>query len=150
MISLILKDSDVRPDLFDWRGGLSISEIEKWEREQSVSVPEDLKQLWNIKGGGDLFETETILQSSGPDEDDLVLPTSKWFWGKGLDSDCYVFHEGLYISTFRRSDDLLRSLNTSNFSEVGTFRTLDDWYLSLRAEYGERYGLPPFQSLKAD
>ena len=146
MIKIILKDSEVRPDLFDWRGSIPISEIEEWEREQSVSVPEDLKQLWNIRGGGDLFESETILQPSGPDADDLVLPRSEWFWRKGLDSDCYAFHEGLYISTFRRSDDLLCSLNSSNFGEVGTFRTLDDWYLSLRAEYGDRYGLPPLRS----
>lgn len=143
MINLITEDSNLRPDLFDWRGGVSLSEIEKWESEQLVSAPDDLRQLWNTKGGGDLFESETILQPSGPEEDDLVLPRSKWFWGKGLDSDCYVFHEGLYVSTFRRSDDLLCSLNSSNFSEVGTFRTLDDWYLSLRAEYGDRYGLPP-------
>lgn len=143
MINLILKDSDLRPDLFDWRGGIPPSEIEIWERKQSLRVPEDIKQLWSAKGGGDLFESETILQPFGPDEDELVLPTSKWFWGKGLDSDCYVFHEGLYVSTFRRTDDLLRSLNSPDFSEVGTFRTLDEWYFSLRTEYGDRYGLTP-------
>jgi len=145
MIDRIIKDSSLRPNLFVWRGGLPLSEIEKWESKQLVSVPDDVKDLWSTKGGGDLFESETILQPSGSDEDDLVLPRSEWFWGKGLDSDCYVFHEGLYVSTFRRADDLLRSLNSSNFSEVGTFRTLDDWYLSLRAEYGDRYGLPPLR-----
>ena len=145
MITQITEDSNLRPGLFFWRGAVPLSEIEKWEREQLASVPVDIKQLWNTRGGGDLFESETILQPSGPDEDDLVLPRSKWFWGKGLDSDCYVFHEGLYVSTFRRSGDLLCSLNSSDFSEVGTFRTLDDWYLSLRAEYGDRYGLTPLR-----
>ena len=141
MIDLIIKDSELRPSLFSWRGELPLSEIEKWEYEQLVAVPQDIKQLWNIKGGGDLFETETILQPFGAKEDDLVLPRSEWFWKKGLDSDRYVFHEGLYVSTFRRSDNLLCSLDSSNFSEVGSFRTLDEWYLSLRAEYGDRYGL---------
>jgi hypothetical protein len=145
MINLITEDSNLRPSLFVWRGAVPLSEIEKWEREQLVSVPDDIKELWNTKGGGDLIESETILQPSGPDEDDLVLPRSKWFWSKGLDSDCYIFHEGLYVSTFRRSGDLLCSLNCSNFSEVGRFRTLDDWYLSLRAEYGDRYGLTPLR-----
>lgn len=141
MIDLITADSDLYPNLFDWRGAVPFLEIEKWEREEVISVPADLKQLWSAKGGGELFETETILQPVGAEEDDLVLPTSRWLWAKGLDSDCYVFHEGLYISIFRKSDDLLRALNRSDFAEVGTFRTLDDWYLSLRAEYGERYGL---------
>ena len=141
MINLIVKDSDLRSDLFIWRGGVPLSEIEEWEREQSVSVPDDLKRLWNAKGGGDFFESEAILQPSGADEDDLVLPRSRWFWGRGLDSHCYVFHEGLYVSTFRKSDDLLRTLDSSSFNVVGTFRTLDDWYLSSRAEYGDRYDL---------
>jgi hypothetical protein len=145
MIDLIIRDSNQSPNLFVWRGGLPLSEIEKWERSQLVSVPDDLKELWSTKGGGDLFESETILQPSGPDEDDLVLPRSEWFWGKGLKSDLYVFHEGLYISTFQGAGDILRCLNTSNFSEVGTFQTLDDWYLSLRSEYGDRYSLPPLR-----
>ena len=142
MIDLILKDSRLRPDLFFWRGSLPLSEIERWEHEQSVSVPQDIEQLWHIKGGVDLFESETILQPSGTSEDDLVLPRSKWFWGRGLSSDCYVFHEGLYVSAFRESDNTLCSFNDADFSLLTTFRTLDDWYLSLREEYGDRYGLP--------
>lgn len=120
-----------------------MSEIEEWEREQAVTIAEDLKQLWNLKGGGELFESETILHPVIGAEDDLVLPRSKWLWGKGLDSEYYVFHEGLYVSVFRNSDKSLRSLNTRNFGQVGIFQTMDEWYLrTLRAEYGDRYGLP--------
>lgn len=142
MIDLIIEDSKLRPDLFVWRGGVPLSEIENWERRQLVSVPNDLKELWVYNGGGDLFESETILQPSGSDENDLVLARSRWFWSNGLESDCYVFHEGLYVSIFRKAGGLLRSLNCSNLTEVVTFRTLNDWYLSLRAEYAPRYGLP--------
>lgn len=143
MIDLILQDSKFRPDLFCWRGSIPLSEIEEWEREKTITVPEDIKRLWSIKGGGDLFESETILQPVVGTEDDLVLPRSKWLWGKGLDSDYYVFHEGLYVSVFRRSGNSLCSLNSRDFGQVGTFRTLDEWYLStLRAEYADRYGLP--------
>ena len=65
MIDLILRDSDLRPDLFGWRGGIPPSEIEKWEREQSLRVPDDLRELWAIKGEGDLFESETITPTPG-------------------------------------------------------------------------------------
>jgi hypothetical protein len=92
------------------------------------SVPGDIK-LWHIKGGGDLFESETIFQLSGTTEDDLVLPRSKWFWQKGLDPGFYVFHEGLFISGFRKSDQSLCFLKHADFSQVGTFQTLNDWYL---------------------
>ncbi len=142
MIDLIIRDSIQRPDLFAWRGGLSLTEIQEWERVQLISVPDDLKDLWSNKGGGELFESETILQPSGADEDDLVLPRSEWFWGKGIDSDFYVFHEGLYVSVFRKDDDSLYCLN-SDLNQVGKFRTLNDWYLSLRVEYANRYYLPP-------
>ena len=141
MIDLIVSDSKLRPDLFCWFGAIPSSEIAKWENDQSVSVPDDIKQLWAIKGGGDLFESETLLQPSGSSQDNLVLPRSRWFWEKGLDRDHYVFHEGLYISTFRASSPGLCSLGCAHFDLISTFRSLDEWYLLLRAEYSGRYGL---------
>ncbi len=119
MIDRILRDSELRPDPFFWTGKLSLMDIEEWERAESISLPQDLKRLWNIKGGGELFESETILTPLPPSneddpgppryEEDLVLPRSRWFWGKDLDRDCYVFHEGWCVSVFRKSDHSLCS-----------------------------------------
>jgi len=65
MIDLILHDSAARPGVFFWFGALPTSQTKDWERENSICVPADLKTLWSLKGGGDLFESETILQPFG-------------------------------------------------------------------------------------
>ena len=143
MIDLLLRDSKLRPDLFSWTCSILLSDIEQWESEQAITVPEDLKQIWSLRGGGELFESETVLQPLGSPEDDLVIPRSKWLWGKGLESSHYVFHEGLYVSVFQSAEESFVSLNSTDFRQIGSFQTLDDWYLhTLRAEYADRYGLP--------
>jgi hypothetical protein len=38
------------------------------ERDQSIFAREDIKQLWNINGSGELFESETVLQPLGATE----------------------------------------------------------------------------------
>jgi hypothetical protein len=145
MIELILRDADLRPDLFKWRGKLSISELERWEREHSVPLPKDLKQLWSIRGGGDLFESETVLQPFGAAEYDLISSVSETFWKRGLHAESYVFHTGLWDSVFQKSDGTLSSLESTDLSRKSKFQDLDDWYKALRAEYAERYGLVPLE-----
>jgi hypothetical protein len=141
MIMNILEDSRRRPDLFVWRGGISLSAIGEWERQRSIVVPSDLRELWSTKGGGDLFESETILQPFGAQDSDLVEPVSQVFWSRGLDTGFSVFHTGVWDSVFRKSDGALFSLNSSDLSQVSSFQDLNQWYQALRAEYAERYAL---------
>ncbi len=122
MIDLILNDSKLRPDLFFWRGSIPISEVEEWKHEHAITAPQDLEQLWHLNGGGDLLESETMLQPITCTEDNLILPRSKWLWGTGLNSDYYVFHEGLHVSVFRNSDHSFRSLNSTDFSKSAYFK----------------------------
>jgi hypothetical protein len=142
VIDRILHDSQVHPSLFFWRGLLSISAIEDWERKEALIAPRDLRQLWSLKGGGDLFESETILQPFGADEYDLIESVSSVSWGKGLSTDYCVFHTGIVESVFRKSDGALFSLGSADLNELTQFRDLDEWYLkTLRTVYAERYGL---------
>jgi hypothetical protein len=141
MIDLILRDADLRPDLFKWRGKLSIPALEHWEREHSLPLPKDLKQLWSTRGGGELFESETVLQPFGAADYDLIGCVSEAFRKRGLDAESYVFHTGLWDSVFRKSDGTLSSLEPTDMSQRSKFQDLADWYKALRAEYGERYGL---------
>jgi len=143
MIDVILRDSDLHPGVFFWSGSLSASAIKEWERTQLLSAPEDLKQLWSLKGGGDLFESETILQPFGAKEEyDLIEPVSTVRWERGLSRDFCVFHTGLVDSVFRKSDGAIFSLPTDDPTQMIPFRDLDDWYVNaLRSEYAERYGL---------
>lgn len=141
MIDLILRDANLRPDLFKWRGKLSVSDLERWERAHSITVPRDLKQLWSTRGGGDLFESEVVLQPFGAADYDLIGPVSEAFWKRGLDAELYVFHTGLWDSVFRKSDGTLYSLAPKSLSQRSKFQDLDDWFKALRSEYADRYGL---------
>jgi hypothetical protein len=145
MIDLILKDSELRPEAFDWWGALPLPKIEAWEREQSVRVPPDLKRLWSTKGGGDLFDSETILQPFDAAEYDLIGPASVPFWQRGLSTHYCVFQTGLCNSVFRKSDGAIFALKSkANLSEMFQFSDLDYWYKqSLREAFAKGYDLPP-------
>lgn len=142
MIDRILRDSERHPNIFFWRGPLSVSAIDGWERKQSLSAPKDLKRLWSLKGGGDLFESETILQPFGADEYDLIETVSSISWEKGLSIDYYVFHTGIVESVFRKSDGALFCLEALSPIKMSEFGDLDEWYVKvLRSVFAERYSL---------
>ena len=141
MINQILTDATTCPSAFFWRGPLLLAGIEQWEATNGIHAPQDLKELWATTGGGDIFESETILQPFGVADDDMVVPVSKMFWDHGLSKEHYVFHTGLWISVFRESDSKLLNLN-SDMRVLDRFSNLDDWYRdTLRSEYAESYGL---------
>jgi hypothetical protein len=143
MIDLILSDSQARPDIFLWRGALPSSLIIEWESRNSVTLPEDLKYLWSLKGGGDLFESETILQPFGAlDEYDLVESVTQTFRTRGLSPEFWVFQTGLTDSVFRISDGAIFSLGAPNGSTLQPFADLNEWYkTTLRETFATRYGL---------
>lgn len=144
MIDLILRDSALHPRIFFWTGALSISAIDNWERARSVRVPGDLKQLWSLKGGLDLFESETILQPFGTEEYDLIEPVSSVHWERGLSTEYYAFHTGIVESVFRKSDGALFSLQSSDLKQMSQFLDLEEWYAkTLRSVFAEKYGLEP-------
>jgi hypothetical protein len=54
-----------------------------------------------------------------------------------------VFHRGLFPSAVRLSDQRFVTLTEDGYTVKDSFASLDEWYVrTLRAEYGERYGLP--------
>lgn len=144
MIDLILRDSQLCPKAFVWRGPLSASSISQWEHAESLHAPEDLKRLWTLGGGGDLFDdSETILQPFSAEEYDLIGPVSSVFWAKGLSVDYCVFHTGLVDSVFRKSNGVLYALTSpEDFGQMAEFQDLDDWYSNIvRPTYAQGYGL---------
>jgi hypothetical protein len=58
----ILKDAEIRPDLFAWFGAIARGQIEVWLRSSNLEEPDDLLDFWTKTGGGDLFEGETIFR----------------------------------------------------------------------------------------
>jgi hypothetical protein len=143
MEPLLQNDEAQRPDLFHWHGSLDKGVVEEWLSRQHVTLPDDLVELWVRTGGGDLFETETILAPMSQNEDERADVVNRELRNRGLPERYFVFHVGLGgLSAVRLTDGVYLQLDDSDFVETGLYVSLEDWYRRvLRAEYAVRYGL---------
>lgn len=144
MTSQIKRDAVVRPDLFIWHGAVALEEVQRFLGHLGWRIPAELQEFWAETGGGDLFETETLLKIRGdPSLGDDLLAANEHFQALGLPIGLRVFHTGLGISAIREVDGHYLLLDPKSFHVVGIFPTFDQWYRSvLRSEYAVRYGLP--------
>jgi hypothetical protein len=140
-------DALARPDLFDWFG-VAETEFEQWLTVLRLRVHPGLVSFWRRTGGGDCFETETLLGPLATDEGDNVLEMSEFYWNRGLSHDLLLFHSGMCLSAssvdMRRHRNRLVVFKPQTFEVVQWFDTFNAWYLNtLRSEYAQRYGLAP-------
>jgi len=142
--NLITLDANRRPDLFIWNGALEPAWLQQWLwQHQWQTVPVDLLGLWQQTGGGDMYETETIL---GPlaevHSGDNLLEVNNYWHRQGLPSQSLVFHQGVSeLSTVHLVTGHYVQLSAEDFSELASYTSLNEWYKKLREEYAERYGL---------
>jgi len=146
---LILADADVRPELFHWFGAPSPDALEAWLCRHGLDgrLPPELLALLQRTGGGDLFESETILGPLGSEVmgDDIVGVTES-YRRRGLPSDVWIFQTGCFLCGFTTDRFEYVRLDERSLTVVQRFLRLDDWYIAtLRAEFGERYGLAPMR-----
>ena len=135
--------------MFSPFGAIPLAEIQDWLRRTGLVLPSDLIELWQQTGGGDVFESETILRptvDSTPNScfvEDDIEGTNAAFSQEGKTSDLYIFQQGAFLSAVRLSDKRFVSVTKGGYTVEDSFASFDDWYIrTLRAEYGERYGLP--------
>ena len=146
---ILLQDAERVPGLFDTFGAIPTSELREWLRQNALAFPSDLIELWEVTGGGDIFDSETVLRptvTSIPNacfvHDDIEGRNSAHA-ATGKPSGLYIFQEGTLLSAIRLSDQKFVTL-TKDYAVKNSFGSLDDWYVrTLRAEFGERYGLAP-------
>jgi hypothetical protein len=143
MNQTIQEDATRRPQYFCWNGPVSETRVRDWTEARRLSLPADLVELWVTTGGGDLFETETILGPFGSiataDDVDSVNLLER---ARGLAPGYLIFHVGLGGFTAVRLNDLQYVTLDTEHREGALYTSLDSWYRGvLRAEYGERYGL---------
>lgn len=144
MTMSLLEDAKRRPELFAWEGPVSSSKLAALLAEQGWSLPEDLIAFWERTGGGEVFESESLL---GPCGDvalgDNLFSYNEELRARGLPEGYVVFHMGMTVSAVRQKDGRYVELDFEDFRERAEFASLEDWYLRIvRAEYAERYGLP--------
>jgi hypothetical protein len=144
----ILRDAEKAPGLFHWFGGIALEKIALWMRSYPLTVPPDLLEFWRQTGGGDLFESETMLRptlirSSEPyfiDGDDVHSATL-FNIQNGMLPSYLAFHKGLQFSAVHLPRQVFVTLD-ERFRETTVFNTFEEWYMrTLRNEFGQRYGL---------
>jgi hypothetical protein len=148
LMSLILCDAQIRPDLFFWNGAIDSTRLRAWLSERNLSIPNDLFDFLLLTGGGNVFETEDLLCPFGSKElgEDFDSVNS-FHRSRGLPDNLLIFHIGLGISAIQMAEGLYVSCRESDYSVEHTFQTMEDWYrCTIRREYYGRYGLPPVQT----
>ena len=141
----IYEDALIRPDLFHWLG-VDEADFKTWLTALPLRAHPGLVDFWRRTGGGDLFETETLLGPLATGDGDSVLKVSEFYWDKGLSRDLLVFHTGICLSAssvdMHRHRNRLVVLKPESFEVSHWFDTFNAWYQNtLRSEYAERYGL---------
>jgi hypothetical protein len=144
---VLLKDSERWPHIFQWFGEIPGVEIQEWLRRNQLSLPSDLIELWQTTGGGDIFESETILRPTVPSvpNNGFVTDDVEGFndrhWAAGNSHGLYIFQRGSFLSAVRLSDQKFTTL-TKDDAIDRCFNSLDEWYVNtIRMEFGPRYGL---------
>ena len=94
MLATIYEDARGHPKLFQWFG-VCESEPDPWLAALPLRVHPELVEFWKRTGGGDLFESETILGPLVEEESDSVLKVNEYHWSRGLPRDMLIFHIGL-------------------------------------------------------
>ena len=144
---ILIRDTQIVPSVFKAFGAIPKVELKDWLQRNAIVLPSDLIELWQETGGGDLFESETILRptvSSEPSanfaEDDIEGRNAAHA-ARGKPSDFYIFQHGAFLSAVRLSDQKYVTL-ADGYRVKNCFDSFDEWYVhTLRTEFGERYGL---------
>jgi hypothetical protein len=141
MTSSLLEDARLYPRVFAWRGPVPRSQIDEWCNRSGWSVPEELIEIWEEVGGGDLFESETIFHPiSGLPE--FINDENVSLREAGMSSNYLAFHRGLVVSVIDGRTYEILTLDNDSFGILQRFRTIDEWYrLTIRNEFAHRYGL---------
>jgi hypothetical protein len=125
---------------------MDASGLQGWLERSSLlgRLPEDLVSFWVETGGGDVFETETILGPLGdPALGEDIIEVNRSLHQAGMPEQYLVFHTGLLTSALDTLVGDYVELRGPDFQVVRRFPSLDAWYTStLREEYGQRYGMP--------
>jgi len=145
MTSLFVQDSRRVPHAFAWRGPISSERLRVWLRESGLQglVPADLLALWEATGGGDYFESETLLSPFGDASmgDDVLGKRDLWR-RSGLPRGLLPIATGVFPAALDTATGTVVALDPETHRELARFASVDDWYrATARRDLAPRYGL---------
>ena len=139
----VLRDFENLPTAFSWTGPIAPEVVERWLDQQAEwAIPADLVVLWRTVGGGDLFESETILEPFASASVGDIDGQNEHLRSLGMPANFLAFHLGLCVSAIDQISEEVVQLDAESFHVQARFPGFDEWYRSLiRHEFAGRYGL---------
>ncbi len=142
---MIIQDSLCRPTAFFWNGAIDAARLRAWLHRNGLEAkcPNDLVRLWQVTGGGNFFESETILGPYGDAQmGDDFLGANEHLRARGLPPRFLAFSTGMSIGAVDVSTGEFVELGNEGLDVRCRYVSLDHWYSStVRDELGARYGL---------
>lgn len=137
---LILTDAASRPELFFWNGKIERAHLDSLLSEAGFSMPDDLAELLAVTGGGDFFESETLLGPFSEQDVENLFWLNRWRWANGLNKNLLLFHEGVIPTAVDQATGEYLSIVGDAEKVVKRFPRFDDWYRDYRRDFAESYG----------
>jgi hypothetical protein len=143
MLELLRADIARHPNAFVLNGPIPPAELETWLVARNLTVPDDLKRVWRETGGGDMFESETILGPYGKVElADDVDTVNQFHRKRGMPADWLVIATGMgELTVLRMSVGEYANVSYDSYHVTECFVSLLEWYARIRNEIGPQYGL---------
>jgi hypothetical protein len=144
MITKLKNDIYNRPELFFFYGPVPEKNILKKLQLMNINVPSALLELWKEIGGGEIFETETILSPVNDNNlGDDFESVNNYHYSQGLSKDFLIFHVGLGgLSTVSLKDESYYVIDDTTYKCVKGFNSLEEWYENhIRKTYAIKYNL---------
>jgi hypothetical protein len=140
MNSQIKEDAAKWPNEFYLLQPIPPAELNAWLSERNLTVPDDLKEVWRETGGGDVFDTETILCPYGNrDLADDVDSVNEFYWRRGMPVDWLIFATGIgELTVVKMSTGEYANVRYDSFEVTETFSSFADWYAWIRKDLAPR------------
>jgi len=132
MITQTVKEAlKTNPSLLFAYGKIEETKLANELQKINYNFPDELIGFWKEFGGGDLFETETILyplQSTNELVDSLV-PTNDFYHTNGLDNKYIIFQKNAaQLTVFDSQTDEIVLLSTGNYVVRKRFENFENWF----------------------
>lgn len=146
----VLEDAKLNSRVFHPFGPIPAAELNDWLQRTGLALPPDLIEFWRLTGGGDIFDTETVLRPTVPTPpnacfvDDDIEGFNAVAEGQGKPLALYLFGGSCLRSAIRLSDQKYVTLKDGQYTVDQVFDSFDEWYVRvLREEFAAQYGLLP-------
>lgn len=111
-------------------------ELETELNKYDFKFPKELIKFWQNFGGGDLFETETILYPVDTDniEYDSMPVINRFLCKQEFDNNYYIFHtNNATVTAFHKQTHEIAVFDNEprNYKIEQRFKNIDEWFFNL-------------------